>query len=322
MKTIEQVLGGKKEIFSIDNIACMQHAEVIKSYQRNEELFIWSSQPKDIQLLFKIAFISICHQFNWDFLQEALAINLLNQPKSIVETLSEITASRLEGWLHKYPRPERIRAKERAHILRDIGKIMHEKFNNDIDLFYRKCSNSHLGDNTFYTILDNFEGYRTDPLRKKSNVLTHDLIKEHIVEFSDKENVMPAIDYHIMRLYVRSGRVVPSDEAIFKFLEGAPNPRGRLVSELRKAVSEAEQLTAFYANLSVADVNYIEWQIGRSICTNKEPACIAGESRIEIAKDVAALCKEKCPYQNTCLSFNQHRKFINFEEPKYISKDY
>ena len=321
MKRIEHLIAGGK-CFHIDPSACMQHAESIRLFKPSQEVHAWSHLPKSTQLVFKVAFISICHQMNWDFLQDALARNLLSNNANILENLSNVSPMDISAWLGNYPKKERIRAKERAHLLRDVFQVLATEFNSDPDYFYQNCAEAQLGNNGFHALLDKFESYRTDPLRKKTNVLTHDLYKEKIVNFSDSQNIEPAVDYHIMRLYLRTGRVVPADESIFSFLEGEPKPRGSLVRQLRRQVSEAAKLTAYYANLNVAEVNYIEWQIGRSICHNKQPECQKTEGEILVAKDVRKLFTGRCPYMSSCLSYNQLPRFIDFEEPIYISKHY
>jgi hypothetical protein len=333
MASLEQILSTGKS-FTVDDMACMEHADVLKKYERPVEVFLWSSMPKEIQLTFKVAFISICHQFNWDYMQDTLAKNLLNQDRDIVDILIGLKSTDIDTWLKDYPKKERIRAKERAGILRNVGQVLKEQYGGDLDLFYKKCNGTNIGDeesNTaaeFHQIMDQFLGYRTDSLRKKTNVLTHDLYKEAIIDFADEKNVRPAVDYHIMRTYVRTGRVVPIDPILFRYLEGAPNPRGSLVRQLRKAVSEAEKLTAFYAGLNVADVNYIEWQIGRSICENKDPLCVSENKSFITAEDIYPLCSGSCPFINNCRSYNDYSgfkdlsQFISFEEPKYISTNY
>ena len=94
------------------------------------------------------------------------------------------------------------------------------------------------------------------------------------------ENIKPAIDYHVMRLYLRTGKV------IFEQLKGLPRPRARLVRLLRSTVAEALRLTANYSKLTIPDVNYIEWQLGRNICINEQPLCAASACTPEIAEDV------------------------------------
>lgn len=321
MKKIENILA-TSESFLIDSSACMQHSQLLRSYNREEETHTWSSHPKPIQLALKVSFISICHQFNWDFLQNTIAEQILKEKSDIPLFLQNIASIDIATWLSNYPKKERIRSEERAAILRDVGQVLRREFNGDIELFYETCNRRNLGSGDFHRILDLFSGYRSDQLRKKTNVLSHDLYKESILEFEDPKNIEPAVDYHIMRLYLRTGRVVPVDKVLFHELGGSVNPRGSLVRQLRKAVSEAVKLTAFYADLNVADTNYIEWQIGRSICLNGKPACQSSEPSKSIAQDIQSLFSGRCPYIEVCESMNSSPNFINFEEPNFISSNY
>jgi len=323
MKKIEELLASKKA-FSVSDIQCMLHAEIITSYERPSEKFSWSDEAKEVQLFFKVAFISICHQFNWDFLQDALAQHILKKNEDPLEVVSNVTSKDIELWLSNYPKKERIKGKERARILKNVGYVIREKFNSSLKEFYQACSKASLKNGDFHKLMDNFEGYKSDPLKKKTNVLTHDLLKEEIIHFCDSDFVGPAIDYHIMRLYVRTGRVVAAHPIVLEFLKGAPNPRGALVKQLREAVAKAEILTAYYAKLNVADVNYIEWQIGRSICKNVDPHCESSMDKDNgLPEDVKKLCSSKdCPYKETCISFNQIKEYLTLEEPKFVSTHY
>ncbi|BEH15619.1 hypothetical protein [Marinobacter shengliensis] len=317
MKKIEDLLS--KELFKIDPISCMEHAKVLRTYTRPIEALPWSSEDKPDQLIFKVAFISVCHQFNWDFLQSQIAEDLFKNRENILERLQVITAADVSDLLKDYPKQQRVRAKERAKLLRDIGtqikNIFGDKFN-----FYQEISKTKFSDGSFHKTFDTFIAYSEDPLRKKTNILSHELVKESIIRFEDEEFVKPAIDYHIMRVYLRTGRVVPTDPAIFQQLGKTPNPRGTLVRILRESVSEAEELTAFYAGINVADLNYIEWQVARSICTNINPGCTA--TVIGVPDDVKKLCSQGCPYNSFCTAFNFDKRFIELEEPKFISRMY
>lgn len=321
MKTIEQLLASG-DAFRVDSAACMQHADILKPFRPELKKESWNAHPVAIQLVFKVAFISICHQFNWDFLQEKLSVHLLENPDDIVPALGKVTAPMISDWLASYPKQERVRPKERAALLRNVSKVLTNDFNADPIDFYKTCSMTKLDGKEFQQVMDRFEGYRTDKLRKKTNILSHDLLREGIIEFPDPENLEPAIDYHIMRLYLRTGRVLPTDRAVFRYLEGAPNPRGSLVRELRRVTAEAAKLTSFYSGVSIADLNFVEWQIGRSVCLNDEPRCDAPKESLELAPDVCLLAKVGCPYRQVCLSRNQLPSFMAFEEPNYVSSDY
>ncbi|MGE0621472.1 MAG: hypothetical protein AB7I04_08480 [Pseudomonadales bacterium] len=305
--------------FKVDEIACKLHADQIRGYVREDQIGPWSIQSPAMQLAFKISFISICHQFNWDFLQDTLAKKLLTSNEhEFLHRLTTVKASDLSSWLADYPKQERVRAKERVQLLRDVGLNITSKFGSCAAL-YGELNGRPLS--VFREKMEGFRAYRNDPLKKKTNVLTHDLFKEQILEFADPENIEPAVDYHIMRLYLRTGRVVPERKSLIPFLEGRPNPRGTLIRALRIAVSEAEQLTAQMAGLNVADVNFIEWQVGRAVCKNAVPLCEASVVP-DLANDVSALCTSGCPYSTSCLAYTSMHSFLQFEEPTYASTDY
>jgi hypothetical protein len=164
-----------------------------------------------------------------------------------------------------------------------------------------RLSGNHMsGPTGFVAQLDAFEPYRGDPLRKKSYVLVQDLIREGTVVFEDEASLEPAIDYHVMRLYLRTGRVVPVFNVVSEALKGKPVHRPRLVQKLREAVAEALKLTASYAELTVAAVNYVEWQLGRTVCDVRRPGCVRTTRQDGLDPDIARLFEGNCPFQRFC----------------------
>jgi len=320
MKKLNDLLGSG-DLFSVDMFACMSHAEILKNHKQKTQKQPWNVYPPEIQLIFKVAFISVCHQINWDYLQHTLAQRMLTNEADILEILQNVSAKKISCWLEDYPRKERVRAQERATLIKDVGTKIASEFNSDLKLFYRKVSSATLADNQIEKIMDTFEAYRTDPLKKKTNVLTHDLTTEKIIEFRDKENLKPAVDYHIIRTYLRTGRVIPKDTELFKIFKGAPNPRNYIIKKLRETVSEAVMLTAHYAGINVAEINYIEWQIGRNACTNKDPICKNARPN-NLPLSIKKLSATACPYEKECLAFNRIEEFIEFEEPIFITSHY
>ena len=308
--------------FSINELACYQASQQISAYHARPTQTSWGLVCKETQLVFKLSIVAICHQMNWEFLQSRLAEKLLTQKKDFVQTIANVTSRDITEWFGDYHRPERIRAKERARLLRDVGKTLQEKWDSRVSAILEAGDGRLEGKKGFLQLLDDFVAYREDPLRKKSNVLVHDLVRERIITFTDMEKIKPAIDYHLIRLYLRTGRVTPLYEAVKEQLKGIPRPRPRLVRLLRATVADALRLTAQYSALTIPDVNYIEWQIGRSICHNKNPQCISLESAPSLAEDVAILFSSKCPYDNYCWAFSKDREWLHLQEPKYEKSYY
>jgi hypothetical protein len=299
MKRIDQLLG--RNPFSIDETACYVAAQIIKPFRGDQTTAPWAKLKIGERFLFKLAFIAICHQINWDFLQSRMALHLLqNDGNDILEILRSVTAKEITTWLDGYSKPERIRAAERAGLLRDIAHVIANDFGGEPLAIYQRSAEKIDGRDGFITQLDHFQAFKEDPLKKKSNVLLQELTRERTLRFKDENSIRPAIDYHILRLYLRTGRVITSDIEIQERLKGAPDSRPRLVHLLREKVGEALDLTAFYSNLPVSEVNYIEWQIGRAICKIDAPACVTLLRDPELDESVALLFDGACPYLNTC----------------------
>jgi hypothetical protein len=146
-----------------------------------------------------------------------------------------------------YHRPERIRSKERAALLRDVGSTIGHRFKGKPEKILEGTGRQLHGPDGFLRRMDYFQAFRDDPLRKKTNVLVHEIVRDRIADFKDSARIAPAVDYHIMRLYLRSGRVFPLHRETLDLLKQNSMPRPRLVKLLRQSVSEALSLTAMYA---------------------------------------------------------------------------
>lgn len=300
--TIDRALSGNP--FSIDQFRCSDAADNLRAFRPELHAEPWSDLPKLSQFVFKSLFVSICHQFNWDFLQNTMATWLLPDPERRLGEVAKTRASDISRMLSAYPKPERIRASQRARMLRTTAHELQTLL--DSGQINRLITNQRLaGSDGFYEVMRQISAFAEDELEKKVRVLAHDLHREGILVFSDPKNLRPAIEYHILRLYIRSGRVYPTHESVREqLINRGARSRERLVKLLRQTVEEAMELTAFYAGLDVATLNYVEWQIGRSVCTPHQPRC-AAPSPHELPRDVAALSPLHCAYSGFCRSFTE-----------------
>jgi hypothetical protein len=264
----DRVLAGPA--FAIDELACESAAQVLQSLTApNPDVAEPSAQT---QLLYRICLSAICHQINWDYL--ALHLDQMFQRKRIdAAVLSTISARDIQASLKDYHRPERVRAPERAALLRNVGEVICNRYSGDATRLLTESASKLYGENGFMSRLDDFIAFNEDPLRKKANVLVHDIVRDGVARFSDESKIAPAIDYHIIRLYLRTGRVVPLHRSTMDMLKSDSAPRPRLVKLLRESVSEALSLTSLYAKLTIPEVNGLEWQIARDICDRTQPHC-------------------------------------------------
>jgi hypothetical protein len=309
--------------FHVNPVACRQVADAIRSYHHASDLSISHPGDPERYFAFKLALAAVCHGINWDFLQEKLAALLLEvPPECIAERLSRIRSSELDACLADYPKRERIQASSRAQMLRDLGRTIVDQFAGRAINVLRQSTGRIFGENGFLSQLDKFESYSADPLRKKSHVLIQELARERIVRFQDENEIQPAIDYHIQRLYLRTDRVVCSslelenDLRSYRFIT-----RGRFVKLLRIEVSEALKLTAFYSRLSVPDVNYVEWQIARGICLRRRPFCTRPHLPQKMDPEITRLFTGNCPFVAFCPAF-RNPNLLKLKEPRFTTSHY
>ena len=308
----------KKPWFGVDEFACMRAAERIKGFKAKAPAPIEAGSEDS--LLFLLVFIAIFHDINWDFLFSRLldffyGENRLN-PGVFLERLVHLKPKVLEEILQGYEKPERINAVKRCSFLRDLEKVVISEFDGKALGIVSSSNNSISGSEGFLFQLDKFRAFREDPLRKKSNVLLHEIVKRDLVTFRDPQAVEPAVDYHIIRIYLRSGRVYPVKLEILEQLRSdLPSPRNSMIAELRSAVSSAMKRIALMSKIGVPHLNYLEWQLGRAICVRGVPACVGGKTDRSVEDDVRQLSQSVCPFMDFCLSY-YNRSFMEMKEPK------
>lgn len=308
--------------FRVDLFRCHDAALALAPYLGAHVTEPWTHLPKLDQLVFKTLFISICHQMNWDVLQYAMAAWLLPAASGRLVELAGTTPRQISSLLQDYPKQERVRAIERSGMLRETARRLTELL--AVDGRLRSLLEAPVlgGASGFYEIIATIPAYTGDPFDKKARVLAHDLHREGIVTFSDPENLKPAVEYHLIRLYLRSGRVVPASDSVRDELLGERRPaRPRLVKLLRGAVDTAMRQTALYSGIDVATLNYVEWQIGRSICVQElgpdlAPFHCEAPAPADMPDDVRALAPYGCPFADVCSSLNEPR-YGWFREPQF-----
>jgi hypothetical protein len=310
-------------LFHVNPSACLRVADVIRSYRASTEDS--PNGPRDLEqeLGVKLAVVAVCHDINWDFLQRTLGSLLVgNATPSIAQRLAKVRSPEVYACLRSYPKPDRILSDSRAALLRDVGRTIISRFANSAMKIYEQSGGKIHGDHGFLRQLDLFESYRADPLRKKSHVLIQEVVRERILRFEDEHLIEPAIDYHIQRLYLRTDRVVCTDRRIEQALRSyRPRQRPRLVKLLRLQVSEALKLTAFYAKLPIPDVNYIEWQIARSVCTKDRPFCVRPYGPTGLDPDIARLFSGLCPFVAFCPG-QKNTAFRSLKQPNFQTTFY
>lgn len=156
------------------------------------------------------------------------------------------------------------------------------------------------GPDGLYSALDRLEVFRSDPQRKKSRILVQQLVRTGLLALTDPDQLRPAIEYHLVRLYLRTGRVVHADSLDVGDGHGRASDV-RTVTALRVAVEEAMRYTAAAAEFTVIETNDIEWQIARSFCVRSAPRCDGPPRRDKpVDPAIMAVAGGACPFAATC----------------------
>lgn len=264
------------------------------------------------QIWTELVFISICHQANWDRLHDRvidiatndfcalLPDNLLNiQPK----TFDELFGSAFDS--------ARIRRTERVMSLRHLAQESLNWSTVNGPTWINGKSVRLSGSEGLYSWLNQMRVFSADPVQKKSRVFVHQLLKYGLIDVLDPEHIAPAVDYHLMRLYVRTGRIRPLEEWEERLKEEGATVRVEPITALRRAVEESMYYTATGAELRVDEVNHLEWQIARSFCLRKSPHCYSGplvEKPVDVeVANLSCQLGHRCPLSAECLAATDTR---------------
>lgn len=260
---------------------------------------------------------SICHQMNWDILRQAVFNKTQNNITWVNgENLSNITALDIDEMLRDYNRPERIRAEERAKLLQEVGEMVCKAGNyrnifldNNMNvLSYKEIRGRLLACTTF----------SQDPGEKKLQLLLQKLSNLKPLR-SLRSYYKPAVDYHLIRCYLRRGLLFPKTQYAESFISNPSIQRKEsTVGAVRKLCSEVMEQICWFTSLDTSTVNLIEWHIGRSICTQKNPDCFLDSNDASWLRT----CFSRCPFYDSCIACQYKKNYLTIQEPTYGGTSY
>lgn len=270
-------------------------------------------------------FVAICHSTNWDKLHSSIDAAVEFDPDIVNPSrLSVLSPSEFVFLTGLADPQESEDSARRQAMLRDLG---HEALTTGFMSFleaFEPARGELGGENGAYAALSRLSAYAADPLQKKARVLIHQWISAGSVTVPDSDAVAPAVDYHLIRLYLRSTRIHPrSRKMLDRFREGKSVSDSELEG-MRAAVEAAMTHTAVGAGLSIADLNHYEWQIARSYCVRSGARC-SGPALAEKPVDpaLASLSESSggCPFRHVCRGASEPQ-LRSLVEPKSKSDFY
>lgn len=261
---------------------------------------------------------AICHQINWDFLREAVyKMTKKDDTWIIPEKLSKITSEQIIELLGEYGKPERIRERERCSLLRSLGNSLLEMKISYLDLFF-----SHnltiKSEREIMEGINSIKAFSSDPEGKKAQLLLQNL-SEYKPLSALSNYCKPAIDYHIIREFLRRGLVAPTNKQACEFiLRPEIERQERTIAGLRKVCSEVFYTLQWLTSYDITTLNTIEWWIGRSVCLKKAPDCYLEGKASQWLKRTF----DKCPFYDSCYAMQFDNSFLKVVEPNYQGNSY
>jgi len=245
----------------------------------------------------------------WDYMARAARRALAADPEAFsAERLAAISGDALRAILADAGDPASStldRIDERVAQLHDAARLMLDRYGGDVMALYEAAGRRVEGEGGILARLAECNAYR-DPVRKKAFLLTMFLVESGVWEVRDLENLRVAIDYHIMRIALRSGIVRVEDADLAARLRDRGPVSEEEDNAIREAVREACHRIVGASRQTVFAVDNILWSMGRNCCFyDYDPICGPNAcTRRDVCTFVTGIdydCPGRCLFDGVCL---------------------
>lgn len=315
-KVSEKTLGGFS-IVSIPFLGCdFEFVYPILADILPKEKIVFTEFPLNVAIVCEMICAAICHQMNWDFLRKVVYEKSQYTIKWLsADYLSSISETEVFEMFSAYTKSERIREKERTMLLHSLGEWLNA-IDSAENVFLDK-NGSLLNYEEIRNNLLTCKVFANDPEEKKMQLLL-----QKLSTFSELSGLakyyQPAIDYHLVRCYLRRGLLLAKNKYAKEFLKEMNIERKEsTMAAIRQLCSKLLLDICEYTDLNTCIVNQIEWHIGRSVCVRDEPDCFLKTQGSQWVKRRF----EVCPYFDTCLA-RSNSKLLHLNEPIYKGSSY
>jgi hypothetical protein len=216
------------------------------------------------------------------------------------------------------------RAEERVAILQDLARGLLRNYQASTLVLLDQCDH-HLhtaGDIGLLDRLPAFVGYN-DPHFKKAFVFIKALVGLNLWDAQDREDLFIPVDYHLIRMALRTGLVRVTDPELADQLHTRTLATPADDWEIREIIKRAYKALEENAGVDVFVLDEIFWTIGRSCCHYaRPPRCTACDfTDCSVMKSFEYRCPGRCPLSGACLGSSDefHRTFF---EPRLVTTYY
>jgi hypothetical protein len=241
----------------------------------------------------------------WDYLISA-SRRALDEFAS-AEAMARIDADRLRAILSDdfdpaYSTVDRV--DERLGQLHHVARVLLEQYEGQAMNLYCRAGGRILGEGGIFQRLAAIPAY-TDPLDKKAQLLVGQLDAAGVWPLADPENLKVCMDYHAMRVALRTGIVEVTDPGLLIALKQKARVSDAINHAVRHAVSDACDRVIAHSGVSVFEFDKWIWHLGRSCCFyDHEPICGPRTChKMEICTYIKAVdyaCPGKCSLDGAC----------------------
>ena len=227
--------------------------------------------------------VAICHQthhlksakkqlYGWDYLEDGF-VRLMQEnpdwwkPENLAALKIHEIADRLAPWFSDEGDRNHAtldRLEERSHLMKDVARFVRENFDGSFEKLFKRAGERLCYEGRgFYEVLPAMEAF-SDPLQKKSSFLLKLLQDAEMLKLKDPENIIPVMDYHMMRVLLRTGAVEIKDRELReKLLQQEPLQSDH---EIRSACAKAIREIGLQSGHGILKMNDFFWTLGRSCC--------------------------------------------------------
>jgi hypothetical protein len=262
----------------------------------------WLAEGRREAALAEFFAAALCNATNWDLLRTGIADRARHTATFNVRALRDLDeASFVSQYGAAFERPGDLSRRYQALIA--VTSALAEGEILDLERLLESPVQL-AGPGGLYDKLARMPAFMDDPGQKKTRVLVQELCRTRLISPVDPQSVRPAVEYHLIRLYLRTSRVSASRRADQDRLSSGAEFPLPVITELRRAVEAAMYCTAEAAGIPVYDLNTIEWQIGRSFCIRSGPRCVGPSlPNKPCGTAVTALVERnqgRCPFAGCC----------------------
>lgn len=260
----------------------------------------------------------------WDYLLRAFLFLAERDPAAVSpERMETIDADGLTAALTAVAERSAVDlsdAPRRAQILATTARELQELYAGQVTTLVARSAGTLTGPTGMYRQLERLAAFQ-DPLRKKSSafLMTVHFAGRHT--FVDAAQAFPMIDYHRMRLLLRTGCITVGSSALALALRQEQSVPKAAEEEIRQASMQICMAIPAMTQMPMFDFDVLLWAHARSCC-RRGPVCVTGRQENDSFSSYAPSAPtSSCVFQTWC-SGATDSSIRSLWEPLVDTEDY